>query len=439
MQPDPVFAHFTKARTTVIDATTGAASPLAVEAPNGGPQISHDGRSVAIALPRHKTVYLQSDVSIRALADGHEIRSGAAIDRNVHWFAWTPKDDALLVATADGVRDVLWRLPVSGGAPQQVDLGELDFTPGSIADDGTLAFVGTRTDALGELYVLAPNATQPRRLTSENAFLADYALAKRERFDWTSDDGTKIDGVLTYPVNYQAGKQYPLVLDIHGGPVSTSTAALLGIEAPLDELLATDGYFVLQPNYRGSDNEGDAFLSAIVPHVTSGPGRDNLAGVEALKKTGMIDPARIGVSGWSGGGLQTSWLVGHANYWRAAVTGAGVHDWYEQAVLADINEEFARVFLGGATPWTKEGRAIFRAESPITYVDQIRTPLLILSDTGDQRVPITQSYALYRALHDRGKTVKFIAYPRAGHFPTDPVGRESVLRQWAGWFERWMK
>ena len=96
-------------------------------------------------------------------------------------------------------------------------------------------------------------------------------------------------------------------------------------------------------------------------------------------------------------------------------------------------------FLGGTSPWTKEGRAAFIAESPITYAANIRTQLLILSDTGDQRVPIAQSYALYHAVHDRGGTVTFIAFPRAGHFPTDPVGRESVERQWSVWFDRWMK
>ena len=141
---------------------------------------------------------------------------------------------------------------------------------------------------------------------------------------------------------------------------------------------------------------------------------------------GIVDETRIGVSGWSGGGLQTGWLVGHASFWRAAVAGAGVYDWWQQAVLADINEQFAIDFLGGASPWTKDGRAAFAAESPITYADAIHTPLLILSDTGDQRVPIAQSYALYHALHDRGRTVKFVAFPRAGHFPTDPVGRETV-------------
>jgi dipeptidyl aminopeptidase/acylaminoacyl peptidase len=316
---------------------------------------------------------------------------------------------------------------------------------GAIADgalaarDGAIAFVGQRRDDPNEIYLLAASGGAPRKLTSENAFLAGYALAKRDRVDWTSDDGTKVNGVLTYPTGYDATKKYPLVLVIHGGPVSTSTWDFGTIEGALCQILAARGYLVLQPNYRGSDNAGDAFLQAIVPHVTSGPGRDNLAGVEAIKKLGIVDESRIGVSGWSGGGLQTGWLVGHASYWRAAVAGAGVYDWWQQAVLADLNEQFAIDFLGGASPWTKEGRAAFAAESPITFAANVRTPLLILSDTGDQRVPIAQSYALYHALRDRGRTVKFVAFPRAGHFPTDPVGRETVLRQWAGWFEQWMK
>jgi dipeptidyl aminopeptidase/acylaminoacyl peptidase len=438
MQPDPVFAHFTRARTVLIDVASGTVKPLRAEGIDGGGPLSHDGTTIALSVPRHGTAYLQHDLSVRAIADGREVASGAAIDRNLHWADWSPDDKTVYAGTADGVRSVLWRMPL-GGAPARVDLGEVDFAgDATIARTGAIAFVGQRRDAASEIYVLQPGAA-PRRMSDENAFLSGYALARRERFDWTSDDGTPVNGVLTYPLGYTAGKTYPLVLDIHGGPVSTSTWGCCGLEGVLDQVLAAHGFFVLQPNYRGSDNSGDAFLSAIVPHVTSAPGRDNLAAVEALKKTGMIDPARIGVSGWSGGGLQTGWLVGHASFWRAAVAGAGVYDWYEQAVLADINEEFARDFLGGATPWTKAGRTAFDAESPLTYADAIRTPLLILSDTGDQRVPISQSYALYHALHDRGRTVKFVAFPRAGHFPTDPVGREGALRTWSDWFDRWLK
>jgi dipeptidyl aminopeptidase/acylaminoacyl peptidase len=439
LQPDAVFAHLTKARTMVVDVASGAARPVLANGVDGGFALSHDGKRVALDVPRHGSLYLQTDVDVRDLATGADVQSAAAIDRRTHWFDFAPDDKTLLVGTADGVRNVLWRYPL-GGTPRKVDLGDVDFGPdATVARDGSIAFVGQRRDDPNEIYVLAPNAAAPRKLTSENAFLADYAIAKRDRVDWTSDDGTAVNGVLTYPPAYQAGKKYPLVLVIHGGPVSTSTWDFGTVEGALCQILAAHGYLALQPNYRGSDNQGDAFLSAIVPHVTSAPGRDNLAGVEALKKMGIVDESRIGVSGWSGGGLQTSWLVGHASYWRAAVAGAGVYDWWQQAVLADINEQFAIDFLGGASPWTKEGRAAFAAESPITFADNVRTPLLILSDTGDQRVPIAQSYALYHALRDRGRTVKFVAFPRGGHFPADPVGRETALRQWSGWFDQWMK
>jgi len=118
--------------------------------------------------------------------------------------------------------------------------------------------------------------------------------------------------------------------------------------------------------------------------------------------------------------------------------GAAVTDQYQQAVLSDINEPFNQAFFN-VLPFTPAGRAAYAAESPITYVNNVKTPTLILSDTRDQRVPVSQAYFFYHALRDRGVPVKFTAIPRYGHFATDPVGREITLRAWAGWFDRWMK
>jgi dipeptidyl aminopeptidase/acylaminoacyl peptidase len=325
-------------------------------------------------------------------------------------------------------------LPLDGGAPARYDLGDVDFgQDATVAKDGTIAFLGRLQDRPGEIYVMRRGA-KPLAVTDENAWTRGYAIARSARVDWTSD-GMAVNGVLTYPPSYAAGKQYPLVLVIHGGPVATSTVAFSG----LTQMLAAHGYLVLQPNYRGSDNSGDAFLQAIVGPVTSGPGRDNLAGVEAVKKLGIVDPTRIGVSGWSGGGLQTSWLIGHATFWRAALSGAAVNDWFEQATLADISEEFASVFLGGVTPWTPAGRAKYREESPITYAANVKTPTLILTDAGDQRVPISQSFAFYRALQAHKVPVRMMEFPRNGHNPTDPVDREARIRIWTEWFDKWMK
>ncbi|MGA8535455.1 MAG: prolyl oligopeptidase family serine peptidase, partial [Candidatus Tumulicola sp.] len=391
-----------------------------------------------LAVPRHGSLYLQVDESVRAISDGRELFNSKGIDRNVHAVRWMPQNQGLLLETADGIRSVGWILS-SNGVARKLDLGSIDIVQADVSNDGAIAFVGQRSDHFGEIYYLAPGAALPKRLTGENAWSENYELGKEEAFSWNTDLGVKAVGVLTYPVGYVAGRKYPLVLDIHGGPVSTSTWDLAGIEGPMRQVLAKRGYFVFRPNYRGSDNLGDAFLQAIVGDVTSGPGRDNLAAVDALRQTGMFDESRIFVSGWSGGGLQTSWLIGHANFWRAAVTGAGVDDWYEQAVLADINENFAKTFFAGANPFTTAGRAAYAAESPITYVDAIKTPTLILSDTRDQRVPVSQSFVLYHALKQRGVPVEFTAFPRYGHFPTDPVGQESVLRAWTGWIDRWMK
>ena len=390
-----------------------------------------------------------------------QVFTARRIDRNVHWYAWTNQPWDMLVATADGVRNVLWRirvLPSVDGMhvdvyPGQgselsrrldnyrIPLGDVGFGPdATVGTDGAIAFVGLRRDRPAEIYYLAPGSVTPRQISNENAWMNDFQIAKSEAFEWQTDLGTKAAGVLTYPVHYVPGHKYPLVLDIHGGPISTSTWDMTGVEGMrLVQILAAHDYFVFRPNYRGSDNMGDAFLQAIVGDVTSGPGRDNLAAVAALRATGMIDESRIAVSGWSGGGLQTSWLIGHANFWRAAVMGAAVTDWYQEALLSDINENFPQILLNGMLPYTKAGRTAYAAESPITFVDNVKTPTLILSDTRDQRVPVTQAYTFYHALRDRGVPVKFTAFPRYGHFATDPVGIEITLRAWTGWMDRWLK
>ena len=438
-QPDAIFAHFIQETTYVYDvaAKTDTALNFGIDS---DPHVSSDGKLLAVNAPRHGTLYLQNDLSIRSLSNGKELFSSRSLDRNVHFDAWLPGDTGLIVAVSDGVRNTLWNLNAQGVA-KRIDLGELDAAPDfSIAENGGIAFVGLQTNRPADIYYLASGSGTPKRLSDENPWIAGFDLPRDEELRWQIDNGMTADGVLYYPNGYVSGRKYPLVLDIHGGPISTSTRDFAGLESGgLAQVLAGHGYLVLRPNYRGSDNAGDAFLQAIVGDMASGPGKDNLAGVDAVRKLGVVDEKRIGVSGWSGGGLQTSWLIGHAQFWRAAVTGAAVNDQYEQAMLSDINEPFNQAFFPGVSPFTQAGRAKYLAESPIAYADNVKTPTLILSDTRDQRVPVPQAYEFYHALHARGVPVEFVAFPRYGHFPADPVGRERVLRRWVGWFDRWMK
>ncbi len=227
------------------------------------------------------------------------------------------------------------------------------------------------------------------------------------------------------------GKRYPLMVLIHGGPTATSLEAF----SSLAQLMAAHGWLVFQPNYRGSDNLGHRFAMATVPHITSAPGRDVLDGVDAVQKLGIVDPTRIGVSGWSEGGLLTSWLITQDHRWRAAMSGAAVNDWTGYADMTDA-QDFAPSFIG-PSPWTSEKmRALYAAESPLTFAANVKTPTLILTDAGDQRVPTPLSYEFYHAVRATGTPVEMIVFPVNGHNPSDPLHREERTHIWIDWFAK---
>jgi dipeptidyl aminopeptidase/acylaminoacyl peptidase len=270
-------------------------------------------------------------------------------------------------------------------------------------------------------------------LTDFNSDVAGRALGKVESITWDVKGGFKGDGVITYPPDFTAGKKYPLTLVIHGGPQSASVERFNS----LPQLIAAKGHVVFEPNYRGSDHRGNAFMRAIVGDWGKGPGEDVMAGLAELKKRGFVDEKRIAVTGWSYGGYMTTWLIGHYDGWKTAMAGAAVTDWSDQYHLSDYNVQ-ARTLFGGS-PWKGDFERLFREQSPITYARKIKTPTLIMSTTGDTRVPITQSYRLYRALKDNDVPVKFVAFPVAGHFPGDPVRQKDVFRRWVKWVDEQMR
>jgi dipeptidyl aminopeptidase/acylaminoacyl peptidase len=284
------------------------------------------------------------------------------------------------------------------------------------------------------LYWLTSAGAAPRRLTDFNGEVAALGLGKVEAVRWQGPDGFRENGILTYPPRFSPKRKYPLVLLIHGGPQSASTEAF----SAWAQLIAAHGYVVFLPNYRGSDNLGYAYQHAIVGDTGDGPGRDVMAGLEAVRKRGFVDARRVAVSGWSYGGYMTAWLIGHYHVWKTAIAGAAVTDWGDDYNLSD-NNVGDRYLFGGGSPWLGRFAKAYREQSPITYAPRVRTPTLILATTGDARVPITQSYKLYHALRDNGVTTKFIAYPVAGHFPGDPVRWRDVLKRWLGWLDQYLR
>lgn len=356
----------------------------------------------------------------------------AALARNLNGYAWLPGGKSLLTIGELGTNSVIWEQPVDGKA-RTLDLGDVQVSSQlSVSPHGAVAFIGATSTQPAELYVLDSPRAKPRRLTNVNAFAAKLDLGRSEAIAWKTHEGFDADGVLTYPPGFDKNHKYPLVLQIYGGPEAGSTVRF----SPLTQLLAAAGFVVFQPNYRGSTNLGDAYQHAIFRDTGEGPGKDVMAGVEAVKKLGFVDESRIGVSGWSYGGYMTTWLTGHYDIWKAAVSGAALTDWVMDYTISYY--QMGDVYFFGGSPWVAKYADIWREQSPIRYAANVKAPTLIMGDVGDNNVPLVNSYEWYHALRDNGVEVQFYAYPADSHFPRDIVQTVDVYRRWVGWLQKYL-
>jgi dipeptidyl aminopeptidase/acylaminoacyl peptidase len=373
--------------------------------------------------------------SASANSGGDDVTHG--IDRDVQRAIWMPDGKSVLVGGHDGTRTSMWLQPL-GGAAKKLDLGDIDpswsfWVDATVGPKGDVAFTGSAPGHPTELYYLSSASATPRLLTHYNDWISSIHLGDPQSVEWQGPNGFQEDGILVPPPDFSKGKKYPLVLLIHGGPQASSTMSF----SPLPQILAAQGYLVFEPNYRGSDNLGNAYQRAIDRDAGDGPGRDVMAGLAAVEKMGIVDTDKIAVSGWSYGGYMTSWMIGHYQIWKVAVSGAAVNDLTVEATISDGNR--TEYYSMGGSPWVGDNWKIYREQSPITYAARIHTPTLILCDTGDFRVPIPQSFEMYHALKDNGVTTKFIAYPVGGHFPGDPVRASDVFTRWVNWINQYLK
>jgi dipeptidyl aminopeptidase/acylaminoacyl peptidase len=423
-------------RTTVqiLDVTTLKLRPLTGRTTlESFPVFSPDGSQVAYWYPRDGDPNNINEIWVAPTKGGKGTCLTAKLDRCLLHSAWMPDGKALLVGGHDGTRATLWLYPLSG-EPRRLDLGRACPSwsyamDAHVGRTGAIAFTASDPGRPTELYFLDSPTGTPKRLTDFNKEVAGRTLGKVETLTWKVGGGFEADGVVVYPPDFDAKKKYPLVLLIHGGPQSASVERF----DPWAQLIAAHGHVVFEPNYRGSDHRGNAYQRAIVGDWGKGPGEDVMAGLEVLKKRGFVDEARIAVTGWSYGGYMTTWLIGHYHVWKTAIAGAAVTDWLDQYNLGDWNVQNRYCF--GGSPWKGDAVKQYREHSPIAAAREIKTPTLIVATTGDARVPVTQSYQLYRALKDNDVPVKFVAYPVAGHFPGDPVRQKDLLRRWTAWLD----
>ena len=420
----------------LLNVETGAITALTGRSKlEGYPSFSADGNSINYWYARDGIQGNINDIYVSPVTGGKGRSITTLLDREMSRAFWMPDGKSLLVGGHDDNRVSLWLQPLNGAA-KKLNLGTLSpswsfWIDASVDKNGAIAFTASDPMHPTELYYMSSSSSQPRRLTNFNKEVRSMSLGKSETMRWDLE-GFKHNGILTYPVNYVVGNKYPLVLIIHGGPAAASVETF----SSRTQLLANKGYFVFEPNYRGSDNMGSAYKKAIIKDAGAGPGRDVMAGLAKLKNTGMIDIARIGITGWSYGGFMTVWLAGHYPGWKAAIAGAAVTDWVDQYNLGDANVTRANAI--GGSPWVGDNMKLYIDQSPISMAHKITAPTLILANIGDPRVPVTQSYKLYHVLKDNGVPTKFIAWNIPAHNASDPVRQMEVSRLWLDWMDKYL-
>src|SRR5580700_2403654 len=401
---------------------------------------SPDGSKIAYWFPRDGDFNNENEIFVASSTGGEGKDVTRGLDRNVMRAIWMPDGKSLLVSGHDGTRTAIWIQPLDGAA-KKLDLGDANPSWWSWVDadagkDSSIAFAGGTPTQPTELYYLASADAKAKRLTDFNHEIATLDLGRTDSFEWNGPDAFVEDGTVVYPPNFSREKKYPLFVYLHGGPQMAATTD--NPDFAFTQLVVSHGYVFLEPNYRGSDNRGNKYQRAIVNDAADGGGRDIMAGIAALEKQGFIDASRVAVGGWSYGGFMTSWLISHYHNWKAAVSGAAGNSRVDRYSLS-VEGVLMRYRWGGS-PWKKEYAKAYAEQSPITYASDITTPTLILHDTGDPNVSITDAYLLYHALKDNGVIVKFIAIPVAGHFPYDsPVRESDIYHYWIDWLDQYMK
>jgi len=250
---------------------------------------------------------------------------------------------------------------------------------------------------------------------------------------WMSDV-MRIQGWLTYPQDYDPNKRYPMVVVAHGGPAAAARAEWPGPFFNTYELSA-HGYFVLEPNPRGSFGQGEKFAQGNVKDFGYGDFRDILAGVDEIVKTLPVDNNRIGITGWSYGGYMAMWAITQTHRFHAAVAGAGLSNWQSYYGENDIDEWMVPYF--GASVY--DDPAIYAKSSPMDFIKNVKTPTLILVGDRDGEVPEPQSREFWHALKTLGVETQFVVYAGEGHSIRQPDHRRDIIERMVGWFDHYLK
>ena len=380
----------------------------------------------------------------RVLTEGMDLHVGEAINSDQHpprgggamplGFTADARG-AVFVHTRRGVGH-LALMDLASGRVEELTGADHEVIAGSVSADGrSVALTLGSHGSPGELAVYDLESRRLTRIWDPNQeWLAEQPLGVVEEIEYPSADGTRIQGWIVKPPDFDPKQKYPLILEIHGGP---HTAYGVGFFHEF-RVLAAAGYVVLYTNPRGSTSYGQKFADCIQYRFPGEDFRDLMAGVDFVIAKGYVDESRLGVTGGSGGGLLTNWIVTHTDRFAAAITQRCVSDWASMFFSSDF-AMFQPFWFRGA-PWEHPGD--YHEHSPIHLVHRVNTPLMVIHSEEDWRTPIAQGEAMFRGLLYQRKPVVMVRFPGENHelsrsgTPSRRVQNQQHIRRW---FDHWLQ
>ncbi len=320
--------------------------------------------------------------------------------------------------------------------PGAVGDGRMEMSLSSTADHSMFVFGASTFDHPKEIYaakqgtVMSSGLEGVMQLSHMNDAVTP-GWGKSVSLSWKSDS-FRVQGWLILPKDYDPAKKYPLIVEVHGGPAAAAKSYWGGGGGLSATAFSALGYFVLQPNPRGSFGQGEAFTQANRKDFGYGDLRDILAGVDAVEAKYPIDPDRVGITGWSYGGFMTMFAVTQTGTFKAAVAGAGLSNWQSYYGENSIDQWMIPYF--GASVY--DDPAVYAKSSAINFIKQAHTPTLVVVGDRDGECPAPQSYEFWHALRDQHVPTELVVYPNEGHGFSDPAHRRDVMVRAVEWFER---
>ncbi len=415
----------------LLDVESGASRTLTDNhAPEGRLSWAPDGRRFAYEAPSDDGWELRLDkLWVMDVESGSTRLVSGAFEGNVRVFEWTPDGSALLLSGLQRTDNNLFRLEVESGELTRITSVSGSLAPSSFSRDGTMmAYVAQDFTTPPDVWAGPTDGSAGSKLTDANPWIAEeIALGAGSVTRWRSTDGTEIEGLVMLP-NGGDGGDLPLLLHIHGGPAGVFTNTF----SARNHVWAGLGYAQLFPNVRGSSGYTDELLRGNMNDIGGGDYEDLMTGVDRMVERGIADPDRLGLRGWSYGGILGGWTITQTDRFKGASVGAMVSDWTSE-YGPGFNHDVRLWYIGG-TPW--ENPDEWRYRSPLTHVANVTTPTLILHGMNDRTDTEPQSMMFFQALKDQGKTVRYIRFPREPHGFREPRHQRTRDIEEIRWIQR---